>query len=65
MSMRKLEKTFTFVDTEEQAKQLCESIKQEQSYYRRKHHKPSYTSWSSSDQKEHKFVVWHLRGEGI
>ena len=57
--MRQLNLTFQFVDTEEQAKDLVNSIQANQNAYRKKHHKPSYTPWTSTDGKEHKFVVWY------
>ena len=54
-----LRETFQFVDTEKEAQELCESIQKRQNSYRKRWHKPSYTSWESSDRKEHKFVVWY------
>lgn len=54
-----LRETFQFVDTEKEAQELCESIQKRQNSYRKRRHKPSYTSWESSDRKEHKFVVWY------
>ena len=58
--MKKLQLTFKFVDTEQQALDLCATIQANQNAYRRKHHKPSYTPWESQDRKEHKFVVWYV-----
>ena len=51
--------TFQFVDTEQQAQELCKTIQKGQNSYRKQFHKPSYTPWASSDQKEHAFVVWY------
>lgn len=51
--------SFTFVDTEDEAKELCKNIQKRQNSYRKRWHKPHYTPWSSSDGKEHKFVVWY------
>ena len=51
--------TFSFVDTESEAIDLVEQIKAAQSRYMNKHHEPHYTPWSSTDGKEHKFVVWY------
>ena len=53
-----LRKTFHFVKTEEQAKQLCKDIQKNQNSYRKRFHKPHYTPWTSQDGKEHLFVVW-------
>lgn len=54
-----LRRTFQFVETEQEAKELCESIQKNQNSYRKQFHKPSYTPWESSDHKEHLFVVWY------
>ena len=51
--------TFQFVDTEEQAKELCANIQRNQNSYRKKFYKPNYTPWTSQDGKEHLFVVWY------
>lgn len=56
-----LRHTFQFVDTEQQAKALCDKIQNNQNAYRRKHHKPSYTPWTSTNGTEHKFVVWSVQ----
>ena len=53
-------KTFQFVDTEIEAKNLCKQIQKGQNSYRKRWHKPHYTPWSSSDNKEHAFVVWYV-----
>lgn len=60
MIKSRLRRTFTFVDTEEEAQLMCENIQNQQNSYRKKYHKPSYTPWTSSDNKEHKFVVWYV-----
>lgn len=52
--------TFQFVDTENEAKELCKTIQKNQNSYRKQFHKPSYTPWESSDRKEHAFVVWYV-----
>lgn len=52
--------TFQFVETEQQAKELCKTIQKNQNSYRKQFHKPSYTPWESSDHKEHAFVVWYV-----
>lgn len=54
-----LRKTFNFVNTEDEALELCKAIQKAQNAYRKVHHKPHYTSWESTDGKEHKFVVWY------
>ena len=54
-----LRKTFEFVDSELEAKNLCACIQRNQNSYRKQFHKPHYTPWSSSDGKEHKYVVWY------
>lgn len=55
---RRYKTTFQFFDTENQAQEFCD--KENQNYYIRKHHKASYTPWSSTDGKEHKFVAWYV-----
>lgn len=57
---KKLFHTFEFVNTEEQAKELCASIQANQNNYRKIHHKPYYHPWTSQDGKEHKFLVWYV-----
>ena len=54
-----LRKTFEFVDTEDEALEMCKSIQKCQNSYRKRWYKPIYTPWTSSDGKEHKFVVWY------
>lgn len=54
-----LRKTFKFVDTEQEAIELCKLIQHNQNSYRKMYHKPSYTPWTSQDGREHKFVVWY------
>lgn len=49
-----------FVDNEQYAIQMCTYLQIHQNAYRRKHYKPHYTPWESSDGKEHKFVVWYV-----
>lgn len=48
--------TFTFVDTEEEAKRVCAEINSRLTYYMRKHRPAHYTPWTSADGKNHKFV---------
>lgn len=48
-------RTFEFVDTEEQAKKICDE--KNKNRYIREHHKAIYTSWVSQDRTERKFVV--------
>lgn len=50
-------KTFTFANTEQEAQTLCAEFNRNP-YLRRKH-PAHYTPWTSRDQTEHKFVVWH------
>ena len=50
---------FQFVDTEADAVAMCQRINATQSRYMTKHHPATYTPWSSSDGKEHKFVVYY------
>ena len=58
---RKYQLGFLFRDTEDEAKQLCESLYKFMTPYARRKYKPSYTPWTSMDGKEHKFVVWYAR----
>lgn len=55
-----LRQTFAFVETENDAKEMCKSIQKQQNSYRKQFHKPHYTPWTSSDGKEHCFVVWYV-----
>ena len=57
--MRKYQLTFEFKDTEEQAKEMVASLLKSATPYIRKNKSPHYTPWTSSDQKEHKFIVWY------
>ena len=50
--------TFDFVETEEQAQALCDSINARQTRYMRKKHPAHYTPWDSQDG-EHIFIVWY------
>lgn len=52
---------FDLVATEDQAKGLTTRINNDYSYYMRKHHPAHYTPWTSSDGKEHAYVVWSYR----
>lgn len=57
--MKKYDKTFTFVDTEAEAKRFCDVENTKGSYYKRKNKKSHYTPWHSSNGKEHKFICWY------
>ena len=54
---KRYRKTFQFFDTEDQAKVFCSN--QNKNSYIKKHHPASYTSWSSQDGKENKFIAWY------
>jgi len=56
---RRLQLTFDFVDTTEQAQSLCEKRNKESSRYCRRKYPAHYTPWISSDGNEHKFIVWY------
>lgn len=56
--MARYRKTFKFCETEDEAKRFCES--ENKNRYIRKHHPAHYTSWSSQDGKEHKFIAWYF-----
>ena len=49
--------TFTFANTEEQAKIFCDN--ENKNAYIRKNHPAHYTPWSSQDETEHKFICWY------
>jgi len=53
-------RTFNFYDTEDQAREFCNSFNKEASYYIRKNHKASYAPWISQDGKENSFVAWYV-----
>lgn len=55
--MNRYRKTFEFFETEDQAKMFCNN--ENVNKYIKKHHPAHYTSWSSSDGKENKFVAWY------
>ena len=57
---RKYHLTFSFMDTEKEAQHLCEVLQRQQNAYVNRRHKAHYTSWESTDHKEHKFVVWYV-----
>ena len=61
MRGRKYNLWFDFCKTETEAKGLCIKINSNYTDYMRKHHKAHYTPWTSSDGKEHLFVVWSYR----
>lgn len=50
--------TFKIVETEDQAKRLC-NIENKNEYIR-KNHKAHYTPRSDSKGNEHGFVVWYV-----
>lgn len=54
---RRYRRTFKFVDTEEEAKKICDN--ENKNRYIREHHKADYTRWRSQDGTEKKFVVWY------
>ena len=58
--MKRYQKTFKFFNTEEQAKTFCDNENSKNSYYLRKNHPATYTTWTSMDGKEHKFIVWYV-----
>jgi viroplasmin and RNaseH domain-containing protein len=50
--------TFKLFDTEEQAKVFCDN--ENTNNYIRKNHPAHYTSWSSANGQENKFVAWYV-----
>lgn len=54
---KRYKRTFKFFDTEDQAQIFCNN--ENLNNYIRKNHKALYTTWSSQDGKENKFVVWY------
>lgn len=56
--MKRYRRTFTFCETEDQAKRFCEAENKRR--YIRSHHPAHYAKWSSSDGKEQKFIVWYV-----
>lgn len=61
MAYRKYNKTFKFCNTEQEAREMCESINRAATRYIRTKRPAHYTPWSSADGKEHKFIVWFVR----
>lgn len=60
MSKRIIYVTYDFVNTESEAMNLCEQIATTYSPYMRRTYKaPHYTTWTSLDGNEHKYVVWY------
>lgn len=58
--MRTYRTTFDFVETEEQAKQLCERINKAYTYYMRKNHPAHFTPWKDAEGKStYNYVVWY------
>ena len=56
----KSELTFEFKKTEEEAKQLCDAIRRNQSRYMNKHHQPTYHLWTGNDGSQ-AYIVWYRR----
>lgn len=57
---KRIQMTFEFKDTEEQAIAFCESINRSLSSYRRKKYPAHYTPWqSSSPSDKARFVCWY------
>ena len=50
--------TYKIVKTEEEAKNFCDN--ENKNYYIRKNHQAHFTAWSSSDGKEHGFIIWYV-----
>jgi len=50
--------TFTFTDTEEEARAICDRYTATATPYARKKHPAFYRAWTSSDGREHKFIAW-------
>ena len=42
---------FTFTETEEQARKICENYQKTATPYARKHHKAHFTPWEAADGK--------------
>lgn len=55
MSRYKL--TFKFFDTEKEAMLFCQY--ENLNSYIKKHHPAHYTTWSSQDGTENKFIAWY------
>ena len=49
--------TCQFFDTEDQAKSFCD--RENQNRYLKKNHPAHYTTWTSQDRTEHKFIAWY------
>ena len=50
--------SFYFVDTEEEAIRSVAGENASMSSHYKKHHPAHYTSWTSPDRTESKFIVW-------
>ena len=61
MAYRKYYKTFEFCNTEQEAQTMCENINRTATRHIRMKHPAHYTPWSSTDGKDHKFIVWFVR----
>lgn len=57
--MRRLQLTFQLLPTEEKAKQFVEITKRVSTPYCNKKYPPHYSEWTSSNGKEHAFIVWY------
>jgi viroplasmin and RNaseH domain-containing protein len=57
---KKYNLTYKFFDTEEQAKNFCDKENTQNSYYLQKNHPARYTSWTSTNGKENKFIAWYV-----
>ena len=55
--MKKYNRTFSFFETEKQAKDFCEGYNKSASPYIRKNKPARYTPWRSNDGTENMFVA--------
>lgn len=55
---------YKIVDTEAEAKAMCDEENRKGSYYKRKNHPARYTTWDSNDGY-HGFIVWYVGKVGV
>ena len=51
--------TFTFKDTEQQAKTFCDNENKNGTLYKRKNKTAHFTKWQSANGNKQKYICWY------
>ena len=57
--MKKYRLTFTFKKTEEEAKEWCDLMNKESTYYIRKNKPAHYTPWGDENENTYHYICWY------